>query len=193
MTRIAKYIPALLPAAFLMMASVLRAAAEGGAESGDSTREIFKWIHFVILVGLAIWVFGKLLPPVFRKKADLISEAISKATAAKTEADRQLKAAAVKLTSLEQEVAAFRAMAHQEAVAEVERLRKATITDAEKIAAAGKAEIEAAERAARVELKELAAKLAVDKAESLVAQQMTPGVQDALIDNFVQSLQGRPN
>ena len=81
----------------------------------------------------------------------------------------------------------------KEAGAELERLRNLTLTDAEKIVAAGKAEIEATERAARVELKELAAKLAVDKAESLVAQQMTPGVQDALIDNFVQSLQGRPN
>ncbi len=188
-----KYVPALLTAALLLMASTARAAEGSGQDSGDATSEIFKWIHFVILLGLGIWVFGKLLPPVFRKKADLISEAISKATAAKAEADRQLKEAAVKLTSLEQEVAAFRAMAHKEAVAEVERLRNATKIDAEKIAAAGKAEIEAAERAARVELKELAAKLSVDKAESLVAQQMTPGVQDALIDNFVQSLQGRPN
>ncbi len=31
---------------------------------------IFKWIHFVILAGLGYWVFGKLLPPVFRKKDD---------------------------------------------------------------------------------------------------------------------------
>jgi F-type H+-transporting ATPase subunit b len=193
MTRLKNYVPALLTAAFLLMTSVIRAAEDSGHDSGDATREIFKWIHFVILLGLGIWVFGKLLPPVFRKKADLISEAISKATAAKAEADRQLKEAAVKLTSLEQEVVAFRAMAQKEAVAEVERLRNATKSDAEKIAAAGKAEIEAAERAARVELKELAAKLSVDKAESLVAQQMTPGVQDALIDNFVQSLQGRPN
>ena len=45
--------------------------------------KMFKWIHFVILAGLAYWVFGKLLPPVFRKKAELISEAITKATAAK--------------------------------------------------------------------------------------------------------------
>lgn len=193
MRRLRNYVPALLTAAFLLMASVVRAAGDSGHDSGDSTREIFKWIHFFILLGLGIWVFGKLLPPVFRRKADLISEAISKATAAKAEADRRLKEAAVKLTSLEQEVAAFRAMAQTEAVAEVERLRKATKSDAEKIATAGKAEIEAAERAARVELKELAAKLSVDKAESLVAQQMTPGVQDALIDNFVQSLHGRPN
>ncbi len=193
MTRGVSSILALLPAAFLLMVSVACAREESGAQSGNPTDEIFKWIHFVILVGLVCWVFGKLLPPVFRKRADLISEAILKGTAAKEEADRQLKEAAVKLTSLEQEVAAFRAMAEKETGVELERLRNLTRTDAEKIVAAGKAEIEATERAARVALKELAARLAVDKAESLVAQQMTPGVQDALIANFVQNLEGRPN
>ena len=193
MSRLKNYILALLSAAFFLMASVVRAGEEGGAEGGNSTQEIFKWIHFLILVGLAYWVFGKLLPPVFLKKSDLITAYIAKATAAKAEADRQLKEAAIKLTRLEQEVAAFRAIAQKEAVAEVERLQNATKSDAEKIVSAGKSEIEAVERYARLALKELAAKLAVDKAESLLAQQMTPGVQDALVDNFVQSLQGKPN
>jgi F0F1-type ATP synthase membrane subunit b/b' len=193
MNRRAKtYFMALLPVLYLVMASALR-AEEGGNAAQSHVGLIFKWIHFVILAGLLYWVFGKLLPPAFRKKSDLISEAIGKAAAAKAEADRQLKEATAKLASLEQEVAAFRDMALKDAAAEVERLRNATRGDADKIDAAGKAEIAAAERAARLELKELAAKLSVDKAESLVAQQMTPAVQDALIDNFVQSLQGRPN
>jgi F-type H+-transporting ATPase subunit b len=193
MNRLKNFLMALLPAIFLLMASAAHAAEEGGNGAGRSTTEIFKWIHFVILAGLLYWVFGKLLPPTFRKKSDLISEAISKASEAKAEAEQQLKEATAKLASLEQEVAAFRAIAQQEGMAEVQRLSNATKSDAEKIFAAGKAEIEAAERSARLELKELAAKLSVDKAESLVAQQMTPGVQDALIENFVQSLQGRPN
>jgi len=62
-----------------------------------------------------------------------------------------------------------------------------------KIAAAAKAEIEAAERAARLELKALAANLAVDGAESLLAKQLTPKAQESLISNFVKSLEGRPN
>ncbi len=154
---------------------------------------LFKWIHFVILAAVLIWLFRKILPPIFRRKADIISEAIAKATAAKAEAERQLKEAAVKLTRLEQEVANFRAAAQKEALAELERLRKLTQLDVEKIGQAAKAEMEAAERAARVELKALAAKLAVDGAESLVARQMTPAVQDSLVSSFVKSLQGRPN
>jgi F-type H+-transporting ATPase subunit b len=154
---------------------------------------VFKWIHFVILAGLVYWVFGKLLPPVFRRNADNISSAITKATAAKVEAERKLQEAVTKMGNLEREIAEFRVQAQRDAAAEVERLRGATILDVEKIRTAAKAEIEAAERAARVELKELAAKLAVDGAESLVAKQMTPAVQEATISSFVQSLQGRPN
>jgi F-type H+-transporting ATPase subunit b len=181
----------MLPFFFALAA---RAAEQGGSAAEQPIGITFKWIHFVILAVLLIWVFGFKLPgSFFRPNAERISEAISKATAAKAEADRLLREAAVKWTTLEQEVAAFRATALKESTAEVERLRAATRNEAEKIKSAARAEIAAAERAARVELKALAAKLAVDKAESLVSQQMTPAVQDALINNFVQSLQGRPN
>jgi F-type H+-transporting ATPase subunit b len=177
---------------------VLSAAAAFGAEEGGgaaehSTEMIFKWIHFAILAGLLYWVFGKLLPPMFRRNADNISSAITKATAAKAEAERKLQEAVTKMDNLEREIAEFRVQAQRDAGAEVERLRAATVLDVEKIRAAAKAEIETAARAARVELKELAAKLAVDGAESLVAKQMTPAVQEAMISSFVQSLQGRPN
>ena len=83
--------------------------------------------------------------------------------------------------------------AQEQAAAEFDRLRAMARNDAEKIRLAAKAEIEAAERAARVELKALAAKLAVDRAETLVAKEMTPAVQEAMINHFVQSLQGRAN
>jgi F-type H+-transporting ATPase subunit b len=180
-------------AAILLFARAARAseAAQSAAEGGSVL--LFKWIHFLILAVVLVWLLKKVLPPIFRRKADIISEAIAKATAAKTEAERQLKEAAVKLTRLEQEVAEFRAAAQKEAQTELERLRKLTQLDVAKTGLAAKAEIDAAERAARVELKALAAKLAVDGAESLVAKQMTPAVQDALMRKFVQSLEGRPN
>ena len=42
-------------------------------------------------------------------------------------------------------------------------------------------------------LKALAANLAVDGAESLLAKQLNPQAQEALISSFVKSLEGRPN
>jgi len=171
----------------------VHAAEESGNAAAERATEIFKWINFAIVAGVIVWVFGKLLPPVFRKKAEAISSAIANATNAKAAADAQLREAETRLANLQKEVAELRAFAERESAAEVERLRAATQTDAHKIAVAAKAEIEAAERAARLELKALAANLAVDGAETLLVKQLTPKAQESLISNFVKSLEGRPN
>jgi F-type H+-transporting ATPase subunit b len=177
----------------LFAAVSLRAAEEGGNAATGRATEIFKWINFAIVAGLIVWVFGKKLPSVFRARAEAVSSAITSATSAKAAADTQLREAETRLANLQKEVAELRALAEKEAAAEVERLRAATLSDAQKIAAAAKAEIEAAERAARLELKALAANLAVDGAESLLTKQLTPKAQESLISNFVKSLEGRPN
>jgi F-type H+-transporting ATPase subunit b len=169
------------------------AAEETGNAATESATEIFKWINFAIVAGVIVWVFGKLLPPVFRKKAEAISSAITTAANAKAAADAQLREAETRLANLQKEVAQLRAFAEKEAAAEVARLRAATQSDAQKIAAAAKAEIEAAERAARLELKALAANLAADGAETLLAKQLTAKAQESLISHFVKSLEGRPN
>ena len=178
----------------LLAALSARAAEEGGASSGvEGATELFKWINFAIVLAVLIWVFGKLLPPFFRKKSEAISSAITSAASAKAIADAQLREAETRLANLQKEVAELRAVAEKEAEAEVARLRSATLSDTGKIAAAAKAEIEAAERAARLELKALAANLAVDGAESLLAKQLTPKAQESLISDFVKSLEGKPN
>lgn len=180
-------------ALLLLPAFVTVAQASEASGPPEYVNVIFKWIHFAILGGLAYWLFWKVLPPVFRHNADNIGAAITKATAAKAEAERQLKEAEAKFARLEHEMTEFRAQAQKDAAAEMDRLRAMTKQEAEKIQIAAKAEVEAAERAARVELKALAAKLAVDHAESLLVKELTPAVQESMISSFVQSLQGRPN
>jgi F-type H+-transporting ATPase subunit b len=181
-------------AAFAMLFAAVGAhAAEGGSDTSEHVNEIFKWINFALVAAGLIWLFGKVLPPLFRKRSDEIGAAIKRATEAKAEADRQLREAEQKLAKLEQEIAQLRNIAEREAVAEAERIRNSTLSDAEKIEAAAAAEIDAAERAARLELKALAANLAVDSAESLLAKQLTPQAQEALVSAFVKGLAGRPN
>jgi F-type H+-transporting ATPase subunit b len=177
----------------MLFAAVSVHAAEGGSEASEHVNEIFKWINFAVVAAGLIWLFGKVLPPMFRKRSNEIGAAIKKATEAKAEADRQLREAEQKLAKLEQEIAQLRAIAQREAAAEAERIRNATLSDAQKIEAAAAAEIDAAERAARLELKALAANLAVDSAESLLAKQLTPQAQEALVSAFVKGLAGRPN
>lgn len=169
------------------------AAEEGGSSANESAKEVFKWINFAIVAAAVIWVFAKKLPASFRANAETISSAITKATAAKEGADREVREAETKLAHLEQEIAAFRAAAQKEAADEAERIRSLAKSDAAKIGVAAHAEIEAAERAARMELKALAASLAVDGAESLLVKQLTAAAQENLVDAFVKGLEGRPN
>ncbi|MBS1841343.1 MAG: ATP synthase F0 subunit B [Acidobacteria bacterium] len=176
----------------LVCASVVSAAEEASKTTEHAT-EIFKWINFAIVAIAFLWVFGKVLPTKFRANAETIGSAITKATAIKAEADKQLADAEVRLARLEQEVAELRAHAQKEAAADADRIREMAKSDAERISVAAKAEIDAAERAARIELKALAAKLAVDGAESLLAKQLTMQTQESLVSGFVKSLDGRPN
>jgi len=178
---------------FFCFALSAHAAEESGNAATERANEIFKWINFAIVAAVLIWLFAKKLPPWFRGNADRISSAITKATAAKVEAERQVREAEAKLANLKQEIAALQAAAQREAAEEGERIRALTQSDAKKVGIAAQAEIEAAERAARLELKALAAALAVDGAESLLAKQLTPSAQETLVDTFVKSLEGRPN
>jgi F-type H+-transporting ATPase subunit b len=194
MTRSAawKFVASML-AILLLTAISGHAAEEGGNATTERANEIFRWINFAIVAGLIAWVFLKLTPPFFRKNAETIGSAISKATAAKAEADRQLREAEEKLARLEQEVVQLRATAQREMTTEAERLKAITQSDIHKVGLAAKSEMEAAERAARLELKAIAANLAVDGAESLLAKELTPQVQESLVAAFVKSLEGRPN
>ena len=178
-------------AVFFLCVSI--ASAEGVDTATEHATGIFKWINFAIVAGVILWAFGKALPAKFRANAETIVSAITKASAIKAEAEKQLAGAEARLAKLEQEIAEFRVQVQKDAVIEAERIREMAKADAEKISVAAKAEIEAAERAARIELKVLAAKLAVDGAESLLAKQLNAQAQESLVSGFVASLEGRPN
>ena len=183
---------ALFGGVLLILAGPAR-AAEGASSSESTATEIFKWINFAIVAGAIVYLAREYGPSFFRGRAEKIISAITESTAAKTEADRQLKDAEARLARLDEEVAEIRALAQKDAAAETERIHALTRGEIEKIGEAARAEIEAAERAARLELKALGAKLAVQGAESLLRKQLSATAQDSLFRAFVQSLEGRPN
>jgi F-type H+-transporting ATPase subunit b len=177
----------------LLIVTLSTRAEEAASASQQSAENLFKWINFILVAGVIVWLCLKKAPAYFGSRADAIKSSIQKSAEAKNEADRQLRDAETKLQNLEKEVTELRASAERESAAEAERIRKLTQTDGEKIDAAAKAEVQATERAARLELKALAANLAVNGAESLLAKQLTPAAQESLINNFVKTLDGRPN
>jgi F0F1-type ATP synthase membrane subunit b/b' len=184
----------LLVSALVLAWSVPASAAESPDERNPAEQpigEVFRWMNFALVFGAGGYLIAKKAPGFFRSRADAISAAIMQAAAAKAEADREFAEAEGKLARLDQEVAALREAARREAAEEAERIRKLTGEEAEKIARAGRGEIEAAERAAEMELRALAAKLAVERAEALLTREMTPKAQDELFRALVASLPGR--
>ena len=175
----------------LPFAPYVSAAEEGSAYPSDVTGGLFLWINFLILAGAIVWIVRKYGRPAFRRNAEKISSAITKAAAIKKQAEEKLREAEAKLSRLEEGVAELRAEAQRETRAEAERIRAMAKADAVKIAQAAKEEIAAAERAARLELKVIASRMAVDGAEALLAQELTPQTQSALLTDFVENLPAR--
>src|SRR5207302_955325 len=92
-------------AALVRASRNLASAAEEANSATEHATELFKWINFGILAAVLVWVFAAKLPTVFRANAETIASAITKATAVKAEADKQLAEAEAKLARLEEEIA----------------------------------------------------------------------------------------
>jgi len=171
----------------LLAAPALAQEAEASpADTGMGV--IFRWLNFAIVFGGIAYLLVKKAGPVFRGRADGISQAIGEAARAREAAGEQRRETAAKLANLDQDVAEMRAAAKRDADAEAQRLRALAKSEAEKIEQVAEAEIAAAERASRLALKMLAARLAVERAEALLQQQLTPQTDAALVRTFVAQL-----
>lgn len=167
-------------------------AADSEESQTDPTEtpvgSLFRWINFAIVFGGLGYLIVKKAPATFRARADVIASGISSATAAKAEADAQLRAAEAGLSRLDQDAAAMRENAKKDFAAESERMLAAGKLEIERIVHSAEVEVIAARRAARLELRALAARLAAERAAMLVPEQMTAQQNMALVQKFVDNL-----
>jgi len=182
--------------ASLGLLSLLLAAPAMAQESESPTETttgwVFRWLNFAIVLALIVYGFWKAAPS-FRKRSDEISAKIAEGARAREAAEQQRRAVQAKMAGIQAEVSAMREDAKRGALAEAERLKALARTEAEAIERAAQAEIAAAERAARIELKLLAARIAVERAESVLRQELTPQAEAALFKGFVAELEGSAN
>ncbi len=190
--RVAGSIVAVLFALALCAAPVL-AATNPEEAAGTTAGWVYRWINFGIFVAVLVWVFARKTPPFFRARQEAIAAAIAESARAREEAERQQHEAETKMATLDATVAELRARAKRESAAETERIRALAKEDAKRIELAGQLEIRAAERAAEMELKTIAARVAIDHAETLLGQQMTPQTDALLFGGFVAELAGSAN
>lgn len=154
---------------------------------------VFRWVNFGVVVAAIVYYAVKKGGPYFRDNAEAIAEKIAEGTRAREAAEERRREIEAKLAGLDQEIEQMRAQAKRDSEAEQQRLRAMARDDAQRIEAAAQAEIAAAARASRMELKALAARLTVEQAESQLREELDAENDAALFRAFVNDLAGRTN
>jgi F-type H+-transporting ATPase subunit b len=179
---------------FFFLFAAAAFAQESSTPPEDSTAGwIFRWINFAIVFGALVYFFSKVAAPALNTQSDEIARKVAEGARAREAAEKQRAEVREKLAHIGQEVASLRADAKRGAEAEAGRLKALARQEAEAIERAAQAEIKAAERAALLELKALAARLAVERAESVLRQELTPEAQASLFHGFVSELERSAN
>jgi F0F1-type ATP synthase membrane subunit b/b' len=148
----------------------------------------FRWLNSAIVFVLLAYVIVKFGAPGFRKKAVEISEKIAEGARAREAAERQRQEIRAKVANLQEEIEQLRLQGRRDAEDEAQRLRDTVRSESEKIELAARAEIDAAARAGRLELKALGARLSVQLAEAMLRQELTPQSETKLFRSFVGEL-----
>ena len=143
-------------------------------------------LDFAVLALLAIWGLRKVLPKAFRARTAGIRQGIEEGRKASAEATERLAGIEAKLAKLGEEVSAMRAAAEHEAAGESERIQAAVEQEKKQVVEAADAEISAASRTARRELKAFAADLAVNLAGQRI--QVDQATDEGLVRSFTAKL-----
>lgn len=148
----------------------------------------YKLINFIILViGLGL-LLRKPLSQYFQDRSRSIRKGLDEGRKALSAAQDQLKEVEEKLASLQKQVEAMRANAQAEMEAEGQRLRDIARQESERIMEAASAQIQAAVRAARMELGVFAVHQATELAARNIQDQMDDALSSRLVSRFVDTL-----
>jgi F-type H+-transporting ATPase subunit b len=162
--------------------------AGGGTAASSEPSEAWKWANFAILaVGLG-YLIAKSAPAFFQARTESIQKDIATARKTKEEAERRAAEMDARLAALGQEIEKFRAQARAEMEQEGERIRRETAAQIHRLEQQAESEIESATKAARAELRALAAQLALDQAEQRIRARLDEPAEASLVDNFVADL-----
>lgn len=173
----------------LLLGSAAFAGTISAAEQGDEHHEegataemLFKWINFLLVFGAGGYFAAKPLKRAFAGMRQDIRQEIASARQQREAAQKRLREMEQRWAGLQREIKTLREQATANAEAEKKRLREASHREAERLQTTARAEIESATRAARLELRAYAARLAVTLAEENIRRQLTPQAQVTIFE-----------
>jgi len=173
------------------------ALAQGGGSAEAKKEEKaepsmgLKWANFILLAAGLGYLIGKSVPAMYRRRTEDIQKDINEAQAIKKDAEARAAAVDARVAALGSQMEKIRAESKAEMQRESERLREETARQIARLEAQSAQEIESAGKVARQELKEYAAKLALELAEKRIRVGATAPVESALADGFIADLSRR--
>lgn len=175
--------------AMFLLAAPAAVRAQARPKSGDeSGLKTWEWANFILLAGGLGYIIGKNAGPAFDARGRRIRKGMLEAEEAKKEADARAADVERRLARLSDEIAELREEAKREEEAEHTRYDRQIAAEVAKIEAHAEQEVEAAGKAARMELKRYAAQLALRLAEQKLRGGITPEAEDRLVRGFVKNI-----
>ncbi len=181
---------AVLVAALIMFPVVAFAAGGGGhADSGAILKDfIYRCVNFILMVGLLAYFVTKPIRKGLKERSAEVEKTLADAEAAKEAAEAKHREYSEKLAKATEEIATIAASIRREGELERDKI----IATAKDLAA--KIEQEADNKAsgvvaqARAELREEAARLAVELAVDLLKKQVNADDQKRLVEEYMQKV-----
>lgn len=186
----AKYMTALLTAMLVLApALVVAAGGDGHADSGAVLKDfLYRCFNFALMVGLLAYFITRPIRKGLKGRRDEIEKTLAEAEAAKVAAEAKHREYSEKLARATEEIAGIAASIRREGELERDKILAAATELAAKI------ELEADNKAAgvvaraRVELREEAARLAVELAEDMLRKQVSGEDQKRLVNEYLQKM-----
>ncbi len=147
-----------------------------------------KTINFLLLFGGLGFLLAKPLRKFLADAGLAVAQTIRKTEKAKRNAERKLEALQARMEGLESEVEKIRQAGREAGGNEKDRLLAQARQEGDRVKSLAEMEIEAHAQAARAELREYAAGLAVALAETRINQRLTPEIHSRLIDRSIRKL-----
>jgi F-type H+-transporting ATPase subunit b len=152
--------------------------------------EAWKFFNLILFVGAMIFLLRRPVSQSMRARRESIRKELMRAQEERNAAQAKLAEVNARLARLDDEVAALRWQARDEAAQERERIERATEEDARKLRAQAQREIESAGKAARLELRRYAAEQSVELAEQMLRRDLQAPDDERLMRDYIQELGG---
>lgn len=150
-----------------------------------------RFFNLGVVAAVLIYALRKPLGEFFRERRQDIRKSLEEAKRAKEAAEAKLAEMDRRMQALDSEIATIKENAGRDAAEERRRTLARAAKEAERIQTVAQREAASLVRAAKLELREHAARLAVQLAEEQVRGRLSSETDSRLAENFVQGL-GRP-